>query len=123
MSNEDKAKKIQSWIKKDVKYKKLTFKKLTFADQFKETDTGLQDIYKEYQTMTLKSYNRLVPKLNKELMRLISEMRTEPLYHDYYKAKEAVLSIMTVEIEHKGNKLVGYWRPKTLKEMGLIHEY
>ena len=97
----------------------ITFKKLTFADQFKETDTGLQDIYKEYQTATIESYNRLVPKLNKELMRLISEVRTEPLYHDYYKAKEAVLSIMTVEIEHKGTELVGYWRPKTLKEMGL----
>ena len=90
---------------------KLCYKKITSNEKPK-------GIFTEYHNTQIKAHKSLHTKLNKDLMRLISEMRTEPLYHDYYKAKEAVLSIMTVEIEHKGNELIGYWRPKTIEEIG-----
>ena len=88
-------------------------------DMDNHTKSSLQELYEKYEIITMESYNRLISELNKDLMRLISEMRTEPLYRDYYKAKEAVLSIMTVEIEYHDTELIGYWRPKTLDEMGL----
>jgi hypothetical protein len=55
------------------------------------------------------------------LMSLISELRTEPLFKDYYVAKKQALKYWKFELIWEDNKWYFQWNPKTVEE--LMGEY